>query len=106
MKQKHEHSSVFRLTSLVLTVCMLFGSVGLSGFAANAEALSSAGIEADNSSVSLEAYKPIALKADDSEVRNSKFITYIGKESFEAAGHIRRVPELEELGNVSNGGTD
>ena len=62
MKQKHEQSAVFRLASLVLTVCMLFGCVGLSGFAANAEALSSAGIEADNSSVSLEASLKILIQ--------------------------------------------
>ena len=40
----------------------------------------------------------IALKADDPGVKDSKFIEYIGKEAFEAAGHVNRVTELEELG--------
>ena len=98
MKIKHHHSSFFRLTSTVLTVCMLFIGFAFPVIALDKDSLSAGGNETDNSSVGSLTTEKVALKADDVGVKDSKFITYIGKEAFEAAGHVKRVPELEDLG--------
>ena len=81
MRIKHNHSSIFRITSLVLTVCMLFIGFAFPGTALETGSLSVAGNETGSGSVVPQASVKVALKADDVGVKDSKFITYIGKEA-------------------------